>query len=175
MKNSSKDLVLTLINFFYLPNSYSNFISLDLLNDIGIYYHNKEQIFYDQSTQKIFIFAKQYKISFLLYSLNLFSRIINFFREHKVYKRVEVNQIQNKRLHLIFWYQRLDNINFTILKNHLTYYNIKFINDIEGLIYNSRKRAKTKKQYNCNLQPKAIKSYQYIYMHLVGLIMFIGF
>lgn len=49
-KDSSKDLMLTVINVFYLPNSASNLVSFGLLDNTKIYYHNKDQIFYDQST-----------------------------------------------------------------------------------------------------------------------------
>ena len=90
-KNGSEGLVLTLTNVFDLPNSSSNLVSLDLLNNTKIYHCNKDQILYDQSTQKIFPFTERYKTSFLLHSLNLSSEAENLFREHKVYKELEVN------------------------------------------------------------------------------------
>lgn len=49
-KDGSEDLILTLTNVFYLSNSLSNLVSLDLLNDAKIYHHNKNQTLYDQST-----------------------------------------------------------------------------------------------------------------------------
>ncbi len=156
-KDGSKSLVLTLTNVFYLPNSPSNLISLGLLNDTGIYHHNKDQTLFDQSSKKILTFAKRYKTSFLLHLLNLSSAAVNLLREHEVYKGPEVNQIQSNKLHLTLWHQRLGHLNFITLKKHLTYYNIEFINDAEGFIYDSCKRAKAKKQYNCSPQPRVTK------------------
>lgn len=49
-KNGLKILVLTFTNVFYLPNSPSNLVSLSFFNDTGIYYYNKDQILYNQST-----------------------------------------------------------------------------------------------------------------------------
>lgn len=96
--DGSEGLVLTLTNIFYLPNSLSNLLSLGLFNDARMNYYNKDPILYDKSTQKTFVFAKRYKIRYLLYLLNLSSAAINFFRQHKVYTRQEVNQTQSKRL-----------------------------------------------------------------------------
>lgn len=42
LKDSTQWLVLTLINIFYFFNSPSNLISLDLLNNAGIFYHNED-------------------------------------------------------------------------------------------------------------------------------------
>ena len=69
-KDGSESLVLTLTNVFDLPNSSSKLVSLDLLNNTRIYHYIKDQILYDQSTQKIFPFIKRYKTSFFLHSLN---------------------------------------------------------------------------------------------------------
>lgn len=41
-KDSSEDLMLTLTNIFYLPNSPSNLISFGLFNDAGIHNYNKD-------------------------------------------------------------------------------------------------------------------------------------
>lgn len=167
--------MLTLINIFYLPNSPSNLASLDFFNNTGIYHHNKDQIFYNQSPKKILAFAKKYKTSFLLNPLNLFSAVVNLLREYKVYKGPEMNQMQSNKLHLTLWHQRLSYLNFTTQKKHLTYHNIEFINNAERFIYNSCKKAKVKKQYNCNLQLRVTKPYWYIYTDLVGLITPISF
>lgn len=40
-KNGSKNLILTLINVFYLPNSQLNLVSLNLFNNAGIYHYNE--------------------------------------------------------------------------------------------------------------------------------------
>lgn len=83
-KNSSKNLVLTLNNIFYLLNSSSNFIRLHFFNDIGIYHHNNNQIFYNKKTQKTLIFTQKYKTSFFLPLLNLFLVTINLFKRDQV-------------------------------------------------------------------------------------------
>lgn len=62
-----------------------------------------------------------------------------------------------------------------MLKKHLAHYNIEFINDAEGFICNSCKRAKAKKQYNRNPQARATKPYQYIHKDLVVPITSISF
>lgn len=43
-KYGSEALVLTWTNDLYLPNRLSNLVSLDLLNDVKIFHHNKDQI-----------------------------------------------------------------------------------------------------------------------------------
>lgn len=42
LKNGPKELVLTLINVFYLSYRSSNLVSLGLLNNTGIFHHNKD-------------------------------------------------------------------------------------------------------------------------------------
>lgn len=83
-ENGLESLVMILINVFYLLNSPSNFVILNFLNDIRIYNHNEDQILYDQSFMKILIFAKRYKTSFLLYSLNLSTAAVKLFRKYQV-------------------------------------------------------------------------------------------
>lgn len=58
LKDEIEKLILILTNFFYVPNSPSNLVSLGFLNNTRIYYHNKDQILYDLKIQKTFIFAK---------------------------------------------------------------------------------------------------------------------
>lgn len=41
LKDITKELVVILTNIFYFSNNLSKFVSLDLLNDIRIYYHNE--------------------------------------------------------------------------------------------------------------------------------------
>lgn len=96
-QDGSESLVLNLTIVFYLTNNHSNLVSLGFFNDAGIYHHNKDQIFYDQNTQKSFTFAKRYKTSFLLYPPNLFAIAVNFLREHKIYN--ELNAEQNAVSH----------------------------------------------------------------------------
>lgn len=58
LKDGTEGLVLIFTIVFYLPNSLSNLASIDLLNDAGIYHHNKNQTLYDLETQKTLAFAK---------------------------------------------------------------------------------------------------------------------
>lgn len=90
-KNILENLVLTLTNIFYLLNNLSNFINLSFFNNAEIYYHNKDQILYNQNTQKTFTFSKRYKTSFFLYLFYIFSVIVNLFINNKVYKGLKVN------------------------------------------------------------------------------------
>lgn len=174
-KDGSEVLLLILTNVLYLPNSPSNLISLGLLNNPGIYHHNEDRTLYNQSSKKILAFAKKYKTSFLLHPLNLSSAAVKLLREYEVYKGPEVTQTQSNKLHLTLSHQSLDYLNFITLKKHLTYHNIEFINNAEEFICDSCKRAKAKKQYNRNPQPRAIKPFQYIHTNLVGPISPINF
>lgn len=47
LKDGTAGIKLTLTNVFYLPNSPCNLVRLGLLNDAGIYHHNKDQALYN--------------------------------------------------------------------------------------------------------------------------------
>lgn len=47
LKDDIDRLVLTLTNVFYFPHSPLNVISLGLLNNVGIFYYNKDQTLYN--------------------------------------------------------------------------------------------------------------------------------
>lgn len=91
LKNSIKGLVLTLANIFYLLYSLLNLISLGLLNNVRIFYHNKNQILYNQKTQKVFAFVEYYNISFLLHPLNLSIVAVSPFKHNDIYKSEKQN------------------------------------------------------------------------------------
>lgn len=50
LKDKNEDLVLTLLNIFYLFNSFYNFINLACLNNSGIFYNNKDKNLYHVKT-----------------------------------------------------------------------------------------------------------------------------
>lgn len=79
LKDGKDEMVLTLTNVFFLPHSSSNLVSLGLLNNVRIFYHNKDQILYIQETQKIFTFAKRHNTSFLLHPSNLLIAAVSLF------------------------------------------------------------------------------------------------
>lgn len=58
LKDNIEELILIIIYVFYVSHSLSHFVSLGLPNNIGIFYHNKDQTIYNQETRKIFTFAK---------------------------------------------------------------------------------------------------------------------
>lgn len=149
LKDEAKVLILILTNVFYLSNNPSNFVNLGLLN-VRIYYHNEEKTFYNFKTQKILTFAKQYKLSFLSYSLNLSAAAINLLKNSKFYEdeTLIVNQTTDKKLSLIRWHQCLGHLNPTSLKRHLIYYNIASIDDTKYYMCDSYKKAKATKRYN---------------------------
>lgn len=91
LKDSIKGLVLTLTNIFYLPYNPLNLVSLGLLNNVRIFYHNKDQILYNQKTQKVFAFAKYYNISFFLYPLNLSIVAVSLLKYNDIYKSEKQN------------------------------------------------------------------------------------
>ncbi len=103
LKDRTEGLVLTLTNVFYLPNSPSNLVSLGLLNDVGIYHHNEDQILYNLEIWKTFAFAERYKTSFLLHPLNLSAAAVNLLKNSEIYEEEtsNVNQTTNKKLSLI--------------------------------------------------------------------------
>ncbi len=147
LRDGTEELVLTLTNVFYLPNSPSNLVSLGLLNNAGIYHHNEDQTLYNLETQKTLAFAERYKTSFLLHPLNLSAAAVNLLKNSEIYEEEtsNVNQTTNKRLSLTRWHHRLGHLNFTALKKHLAHHNITFIDDTEGHVCDSYKKAKVTK------------------------------
>lgn len=57
IKNSSKKFILNHWNIFYLSNNPSNLVNLGFLNNIRIYYNNKNQLLYNKTSCKSFIFT----------------------------------------------------------------------------------------------------------------------
>lgn len=161
LKDRIEGLVFILTNVFYLPNNSSKLISLGLLNNAGIYHHNKNQILYNLKTQKILAFTKRYKTSFLLHPLNLLVAVVNFLKNSKIYKKKtpNVNQTTDIKLFLIRWYQCLGHLNFILLRKYLVHYNIVSIDDTKDYMCNSCKKTKATKQYYQIFQQRAIKSY----------------
>lgn len=47
LRDRIEELVLTQTNIFYCPNSPSNFVKQDLLNNTSIYHHNKDKTLYN--------------------------------------------------------------------------------------------------------------------------------
>ncbi len=150
LRDGTEGLVLTLTNIFYLPNSLSNLVSLGLLNDAGIYHHNKDQTLYNLETQKTFAFAERYKTSFLLYPLKLSAAVVNLLKNSEIYKEKtpNVNQIIDKSLSLTRWHQHLGHLNFIKLKKKLAHHNITSIDDTEGHGCDRCEKAKVTKRYN---------------------------
>ncbi len=150
LKDGTEGLVFTLINVFYLPNSLSNLVNLGFLNNAGIYYHNEDQTLYNLEIRKTLAFTEQYKTSFLLHPLNLLAAAVNLLKNSKIYKEKtpNINQITDKKLSLIRWYQRLGHLNFTLLRKHLAHHNIISIDNTEGYVCDSNKKAKATKRYN---------------------------
>ena len=58
LKNKTEGIVVILTNVFYFSYSPSNLVSLGLLNNVKIYYHNKDQILYNLKTQKTLAFVE---------------------------------------------------------------------------------------------------------------------
>lgn len=114
LKDATKRLVFILTNIFYLPNNSSNLVTLGFLNNVGIYHHNKDSIFYNYETQKTLAFTEQYKISFFLYPLNLSAAAVNLHKNRKIYeeKIPNINQTKTEKLSLIRWHQHLGHLNF---------------------------------------------------------------
>lgn len=52
LKDGTKSIILNLCNIYYLPNNISNLISLSFLNNVGIYYDNKQQALYNKTSQR---------------------------------------------------------------------------------------------------------------------------
>lgn len=91
LKDGIKKMILTLINVFYLFHNPSNLVSLGLLNNTGIFYHNKDQTLYNQKTRKIFAFAKRYNTNFFLSPLNLLIVAVNLLKHNDIYKSKKPN------------------------------------------------------------------------------------
>lgn len=104
LKDRTEGLVLILTNVFYLLNNLSNLGSLSLLNNTGIYHHNKDQILYNLEIHKTLAFARQYKTSFLLHLPNSSAIAVNFLKNSKVYKKKIPNMNQTKNKKLFYFY-----------------------------------------------------------------------
>lgn len=59
LEDRIKGVILNFCNIYYLLNSSSNLINLSFLNDIGIYYNNKQQVLYNKANEKLFAFIQQ--------------------------------------------------------------------------------------------------------------------
>lgn len=103
LKDRTEELILILINIFYLLSSPSNLVSLSFLNNAKIYHHNKDQILYDLEIWKTLTFAKWYKTNILLHSFNLLLATINLLKNSKFYKKEisNMNQTKDEKLSLI--------------------------------------------------------------------------
>lgn len=73
----------------------------------------------------------------------------------------------------MIWHKRFGHFNFSVVRKHLAYHNIYYIKDES--VCDSCKRAKATKHYNCTLQKRAKRAYQFIYINLVRPIILIGF
>lgn len=91
LKDGTEGLVLTPTNIFYFSHSPSNLVSLGLLNDIGIFYYNKDQTLYNQEIRKVFVFAEYYNTSFLLYLFNLLIVAVSLLKHNDIYKSKKLN------------------------------------------------------------------------------------
>ena len=100
LKDGIEGLALTLTNVFYLPNSLSNLVSLDFLNNARIYHHNEDQTLYNLKIRKTLAFAKQYKTSFFLHPLNLSAVAINLLNNSEIYEEEtsSVSQTTDEKL-----------------------------------------------------------------------------
>lgn len=85
LKDNTERLVLTLTNVLYFSYSPSNLVRLGLLNNAGIFHHNKDQTLYDQETQKTFALAKHYNTSFFLYPPNLLIASVSLLKNNNIY------------------------------------------------------------------------------------------
>ena len=71
LQSDLEGIILDFKNIYYLPRSFSNLVSLGLLNDHDIYYHNKRETLYDWSIKTILVYIEHWRNSFLLRPLNL--------------------------------------------------------------------------------------------------------
>ena len=175
IEDGSQRFIFNLWNVFHLPNIPSNLISLGLLNDAGIYYDNERQALYDKISQKPLPFARLWKTSFLLHPLNLSISAIKLFKaKDNIYQDAEpkLHETQSDKLPLTICQKRFGHLNFPALKKHLTHHNIRYRNDER--VCNSCMKAKATKHYNCSLQERAKRPYQFIHSDLVGPITHIG-
>lgn len=58
-RDRSKNIILNLKNVFLLLSSLSNFIRLALLNNIEIFYNNKNKILYNINTKEVLAYNKK--------------------------------------------------------------------------------------------------------------------
>ncbi len=76
---------------------------------------------------------------------------------------------------LSIWHKRLGHLNFSSIKSHLNWLNIKYEDDSHGYICNSCLQDKATKIYNRKSQKRVEQLYQFVHTDLVGPINPIGF
>lgn len=87
LEDGSEGFVLNLQNFYYLPSSPSNLISLGLLNDGGVLHNNENKTLYQLTSKKIPAQARQWRNSYLLKPLNLSNAAVSPIKiDDKTYK-----------------------------------------------------------------------------------------
>ncbi len=176
LEDGSERIIINLRNVFYLSNSPSNLISLSLFNDARIYYDNEEQALYDKASQKRLAFSQKWERRFLLHLLNLSVSAANLLKaKDDLHQdtRPKVHQTQSNKQSFTVWHKRFGHLNFSVLKRYFAYHNICYTDDER--VYDSCKKAKATKHYNCTPQKRQKKPYHFVHTELVGPITQVGF
>ncbi len=169
LEDRTEGVILNLQNIYYVSNSPSNLISLSLLNDVGVYYDNEQQVLYNKTSQRPLVFTQRWEQNFLLYPLNLFVSAANLLKtKSNFYKDTEpkIHQTSSNKLSLTVWHKRFGHLNFPTLRKHLAHHNIHYTDNKH--IYNSSEKAKATKQYNRTPQKRVKKPYQFVHTDLIG-------
>ena len=177
LKGRKEGAILDLKNVFFLPNSPSNLVSLGLLNNLGIFHNNEDEILYDKEIKTPLAYAQRWRNSFLLQPLNLSDSAVNLTHiNNDIYKGPLIYQTTNTKLPLTTWHKRLGHLNFALLKQYLRQLDIEYSNDLPGHICDSCQRAKATKIYNRQKPQKRAKApFQFTHTDLVGPISPVGF
>lgn len=151
-------------------------MSLELLNNIGIFYDNKCQALYNKKSWRLLTFAQYWERSFFLHLLNNSDSVVNLLKvKNNIYmdKLPKFYQTQNTKLLLIILYKYFGHLNFPALWKHLTQYDIYYKDNKSQ--YNSCKRAKVIKHYNQTSLERIKKQYKFVYIDLMSPITLVGF
>lgn len=141
LEDNSEGLILNLRNFYYLPNSPCNLVSLGLLNDSGIYHDNEHETLYQVKSKKVLAQARRWRNSYLLKPLNLSDGAVRLLKTSDGDYQWPAHALQSvslsSTLPLSTWHKRLGHSNFSSLKSYLNRLDIAYVDDSDGYICDS--------------------------------------
>lgn len=162
---------LTLTDVWYMPQCPANLISQAKLNDVDVFYDNKDWSIYLKATRQILGYVSRINNSFVFKTLDNLDIAVQLIQgDNKVFQWPE-NAIYyaSSPLSLSKWHARLGHPNIINLRQHLKRLDISYSDDIDdGFFYHSCEMAKATKKYNWTPQKRPTALFQKVHTDMVG-------